>query len=68
MAERKFNLLFLRVRRRREMKLKMKIDDDVWEAVSQDRVTAILCTEELFELFLFTQYIQLSLDIRQNKY
>jgi hypothetical protein len=45
-AKRKFNLLLLGVRRRREMKLD---DDDVVRTiVSQGRVAVTLCIEEMF--------------------
>ncbi len=51
-----------------KMKKGDDVDDDhdgaVRTGVSQDRVTAILCTEELF---LGIQYIALSLHIRQVK-
>jgi hypothetical protein len=65
-AKERFNLLFFRVRRRREMKLKIEDDDDdvVRTSVSQDRVTATLCPEELF---LCTQHIKLSTHIGQVK-
>ncbi len=50
----KFNLLFLRVRRRKGDKIADDEDDDaVKTSVSQDRVTAVLCAKELF---LSTQY------------
>ncbi len=53
-AKRKFNLLFLRVRRKREMKSKKKMKMMVWWGENQFHKTATLSTEELF---FYTQYI-----------
>jgi hypothetical protein len=54
-AKRKFNLLFLGGKKKKGDEVEDEVDDDMMRtSVSQDIVTAILCTEELF---LSTQYI-----------